>query len=170
MQMGRVGVLAVVLTALLMAWPAGVMAQTGDSERQARVAAAIEMMEAAGSAKQFEQVMPMLSASMTKTFTALRPDSAREIRDVMNEVVKRFSSRKQEMIDKIAEMYAAELTVDEMKELTRFYSSPVGLKFISIQPKMAQQTIMLGQQWGQSIGREIDQEARRELKKRGVDL
>jgi hypothetical protein len=170
MQMGRVGVLAVMLTALLVTWPVGLIAQTSEADKRARLAAALEMMEVAGSAKQFDQVMPMLAASLAKTFTALRPESAREIREVMAEVAKRFSRRKQEMIDKIAEMYAAELTVDEMKELTRFYSSPVGLKFISIQPKMAQQTMILGQQWGQSIGREIDQEARRELKKRGVDL
>lgn len=170
MQMGRVGVLAVVMTALLLAWPIGVRAQTGDAERQARLAAALELMEAAGSAKQFEQVMPLLASSMTQTFTALRPQSAREIREVMAEVVKRFSNRKQEMIDKIAEMYAVELTVDELKELTRFYTSPVGAKFIAIQPKVAQQTMVLGQQWGRSIGREIDEEARRELKKRGVDL
>jgi hypothetical protein len=31
-------------------------------------------------------------------------------------------------------------------------------------------SLTLGHRWGQDIGREIDAEARRELKKRGVDL
>jgi hypothetical protein len=32
------------------------------------------------------------------------------------------------------------------------------------------QSMVLGQRWGTQLGREIEEEARRELKKRGIEL
>ena len=51
-----------------------------------------------------------------------------------------------------------------------FYKSPAGAKFIAVQPVVMRQAIGIGQRWGQEIGREIEAEARRELKRRGIDL
>ena len=41
---------------------------------------------------------------------------------------------------------------------------------IKTQPQIMQDSMMAGQRWGQRIGRAIEEEARRELKRRGVDL
>ncbi len=168
----RQRLLACMVVALLALTPIAVVGQTSqpDPDRQARVAAALEMMSVAGSEKQFDQFMPVLVANMTRAFIGLAPGAADEIRHVMGEVVKRFSDRKREMVEKIAELYAAELTLEELQELVRFYTSPVGAKFVAIQPSVGRQTIALSQQWGERIGREIDQEARRELKKRGIKI
>ena len=164
--------LACMIVLLLAFAPVASHAQTSQSnaDRQARIAAALDMMTVAGSEKQFDQLMPLLVANMTRAFIGLAPGAAAEIRQVMGEVVKRFADRKREMVEKIAELYAAELTLEELQELTRFYKSPVGAKFVAIQPSLGRQTIALGQQWGEKIGREIDQEARRELKKRGIKI
>jgi hypothetical protein len=35
---------------------------------------------------------------------------------------------------------------------------------------IVRQSMALGQRWGQHIGSEIEQEARRELKRRGIDM
>jgi len=44
------------------------------------------------------------------------------------------------------------------------------VKFASVQPKILRESMTLGQQWGQRIGAEFAEEARRELKRRGIDL
>ena len=44
------------------------------------------------------------------------------------------------------------------------------MKFIAIQPDVMRQAMMLGQRWGAELGREIEEEARGELKKRGIQL
>lgn len=135
-----------------------------------RLAAARELMVVAGSARQFDQVMPILTANMTKAFVALAPHAEQPIREIMGELLKRFSDRKGELIDQIAGAYAEKLSLEEIKELTRFYSSGVGAKFIAVMPELMQQSMVLGQRWGESIGREIDEEVRRELKKRGINI
>lgn len=147
-----------------------VLAQGTPPVDAARVAAARELMAVAGAAKQFDQVMPLMTANITNAFVSLAPHAEKEIKDVMGEMLKRFSQRKGELIQEIARLYAEKLTLAEIKELTRFYSKGVGAKFIALQPELMQRSMMFGQRWGEQIGREVEAEARRELKKRGINI
>jgi hypothetical protein len=162
---------ALLLAALLLVAPSmqpSAHAQT--TPDAARVAAAKEMMLVAGVAKQFEEVMPLLLQQLAQTFIALAPDRGQEIRDVFGQLGGRFNDRKGELIDQIATLYAEQLSIDEIKAVTGFYRSPAGAKMIAVQPQIMRQAMLLGQRWGAGIGREIEQEARRELKKRGIEL
>lgn len=149
--------------------PCAVQAQGAAPDRE-RLVAARELMVAAGSAQQFDQVMPLMTAQMTKAFMALAPQAEKQIQDVMGEMLKRFSARKGELIEEIAGLYARRLTLEELRELTRFYSSGIGAKFVALLPELTQQSMLLGQRWGERIGREIEAEVRIELKKRGVNI
>lgn len=136
----------------------------------ARVAAAKQMMEAAGAARQFDEVMPLIADQMSQSFRRVAPDKGNEISEVFRALVPRFLDRKGELLEQIAALYAAELTLDELNSIVAFYKSPVGAKFAAVQPGIMRQSMALGQRWGQRIGIELDAEARRELKKRGIDL
>lgn len=153
---------------------AAVAASPGTSSAQApdatRTAAAKQMMELAGSAAQFDQVMPLMSQQMSQAFKNIAPGNAAEIDDVFRQLVPRFVARKGELLDQIAALYATEMTLDELNAIVAFYKSPAGVKFASVQPKILRDSIALGQRWGQRIGAEFAEEARRELKKRGIDL
>ena len=159
--------IAVTMLASLAALPGTSSAQAPD---KARIAAAKQMMELAGSAAQFDQVMPLMSQQMSQAFKNIAPGSATEIDDVFRQLVPRFVARKGELLDQIAALYATEMTLDELNAIVAFYQSPAGLKFASVQPKILRDFMALGQRWGQKIGAEFADEARRELKKRGIDL
>lgn len=134
------------------------------------MSAARTFVEASGAAAQFDQVMPLMADQMSKAFRSLAPNSAKEIDETMAEVVKRFISRKAELIDEIAAIYADKLTVDDLKEITKFYQSGAGRRMVEILPEVTRRAAAVGQNWGQRIGAEIASEMRRELKKRGIDL
>lgn len=151
----------------LLALPPWVEAQAPDT---ARLAAAKDLMQVAGVAKQFDEVMPVLAQRLGEAFVAVAPDRADEIREVFKQVAVKFVDRKGELIDQIAALYAEKLTGEDLAAIIAFYKSTAGLKFVAIQPEMARQAMTLGQRWGADIGREIEQEARRELKKRGIEL
>jgi uncharacterized protein len=157
----------VALYAALLSAPAMLRAQAPDA---ARLAAARELMEVAGVAKQFDEVMPVLTQRLGETFVAIAPEKANEIREVFGQLAVKFVDRKGELIDQIAALYAEKLTAEDMTAILAFYKSPVGARFIAIQPEMSRQAMTLGQRWGSAIGREIEAEARRELKKRGIEL
>ena len=152
---------------ILAALPGMSSAQTPDTTR---IAAAKQMMEVAGTAAQFDQVMPLMSQQMSQAFKNLAPGSATEIDDVFRQLVPKFIERKGELLDQIATLYATEMTLDELNAIVAFYKSPVGAKFASVQPKILRDSMALGQRWGQKIGEELADEVRRELKKRGIDL
>src|SRR5262249_34826644 len=160
----RLIALAALLLALL-ALPPGLRAQTPDAER---VAAAKELMQIAGVARQFDELMPLLTRQLAQGFLAVAPEKSSEIREVFDQLAARFVDRKSELIDQVAKLYAEKLTLDDLKALAAFYKTPVGAKFVDAQPDIMRQSMMLGQRWGAQIGREIEQEARRELKRRGV--
>ena len=162
----RALLLAAALAGLLAASP-WVRAQAPDA---AGLAAAKDLMQVAGVAKQFDEVMPVLAQRLGEAFVAVAPDKADEIREVFKQVAIKFVDRKGELIDQIAALYAEKLTGEDLDAVIAFYKSPAGLKFVAIQPEMARQAMTLGQRWGADIGREIEQEARRELKKRGIEL
>jgi uncharacterized protein len=151
----------------LVALPAALCAQAPNAER---VAAAKELMQIAGVAKQFDEAMPYLMRQLAQSFTAIAPDKAAEIGEVFGQLATKFVDRKGELIDEIAALYAEKLTLQELAALIAFYQSPIGIKFVAVQPEIMRQSIVAGQRWGARLGREIEEEARRELKKRGVDL
>jgi len=136
----------------------------------ARLSAAREMMEVAGVAKQFDELMPLLAQQLSQSFTAVAPEKAEEIRQVFAQLPGKFIDRKGELIDAVASLYAQELSVEELAAVSAFYKSPAGAKLLAVQPQIARQSMALGQRWGAQIGREIEQEARKELKKRGIEL
>ncbi len=134
------------------------------------MSAARALIEVTGASAQFDQALPLLTGPLTQAFVSLAPGRAGEIRELMAEMVKRFSSRKGELIEQIAIIYAERMTVDDMRGVTAFYQSEVGRRMVAAQPEIMRQSMLAGQIWGQRIGAEIDAEMRRELRKRGIDL
>ncbi|MGY0391292.1 DUF2059 domain-containing protein [Bizionia sp. KMM 8389] len=53
----------------------------------------------------------------------------------------------------MAELYMAEFTLDEIKELTAFYKTEVGKKLASKQSLMTQKGMALGQNWGMEVSK-----------------
>ncbi len=82
-------VLLHVLFAAILLVPAS-RAQAPDA---ARVAAAKEMMEVAGSARQFDELMPVIAAQMSQNYMRLLPEKSKEIAEVFQQIVPRFLAK-----------------------------------------------------------------------------
>jgi uncharacterized protein len=160
---------AMVALAVAVASAGPALAQKAPADA-ARLAAAKEVMEASGTAKQFDAVMPMMFAQLGGAFSKVAPDKGSVIKEVMDKLLPKFSARKQELIDQIAELYAERFTTEELKAIVVFYKTPVGAKLVQSQAELMGQSMMLGQRWGQQIGKELEEETRKELKSRGITL
>jgi len=104
----------------------------------ARLAAAKDMMEASRVDKQFEQVIPHLLDRLKESFRAVAPDKRGVIDGVFEQMQSKFISRRGELLDEIAALYALRLEAAEMKVVAEFYRSPVGSKLIDVQPQIMQ--------------------------------
>jgi hypothetical protein len=161
---------AAVIAMMSAATSFGAWAQTAPDNDPETIAAAREMMAAAGATKQFDTVVPTLVEQMARMFIAQRPSQEKALREAFDAIAKRMSERKDELVDQIAELYAREFKREDLLELTRFFKSEIGRRFVEGQAKILPRSMALGQRWGARIGREVDLELRREMEKRGIPL
>jgi len=54
-----------------------------------------------------------------------------------------------ELEDPVIAIYDANFSTDEIKQLVAFYQSPVGRKITVQLPQLMQQSVTMGQSWGQ---------------------
>ena len=63
-------------------------------------------------------------------------------------------------MDELAEMlvptYKKYMTIDDLKELIRFYETPVGKKYAKNMPNIMQESMQVGQEWGMKIGQQLE--------------
>lgn len=57
-------------------------------------------------------------------------------------------------------IYARHYSHDEIRQLIQFYESPIGRKTVSVMPAMLQETMAVGQKWGEKLGVEVIAELR----------
>ena len=60
-----------------------------------------------------------------------------------------------DIVDLLAPVYAKHLDIDDLKGIIGFYKTPTGKKFASKQPLIAQESMLVGQQWGMDLGQKI---------------
>jgi len=51
--------------------------------------------------------------------------------------------------------YSKYYTHDEIKQLIKFYESPLGKRMVEVTPLISQETMIIGQQWGEKLGQDI---------------
>lgn len=59
------------------------------------------------------------------------------------------------LIDLMVPIYDKYYSENEIEELTVFYNSPIGKKTIDTLPKLTQESMLVGQQWGMQMGQKI---------------
>jgi uncharacterized protein len=161
---------ATLAIALCLAASASAQQKAPSPTDPAAVAAAKELLVAMGSMKQFEVAINTMSKGMAQAFKQQAPTKGKEIDEVMDLMATKFNARKEEVLTMVAPLYAEKFTLQELTEIGTFYKTPIGQKMIATQPEILQRSMQLGMAWGQNIGKEVEAEARQELKKRGVDL
>ncbi len=161
---------ATLALALLFASPAVAQQKAPAAVDPQAITAAKELLIALGSLKQFEVAINTMSQGMAQAFKQQAPAKGREIDEVMQLMAAKFNARKDEVLTFVAPLYAERFTLTELTEIGAFYKTPIGQKMIAIQPEILQRSMQIGIGWGQAIGQEVEAEARKELKKRGVDL
>lgn len=158
---------ALVLAATVMAAPASAQQTAADP---ARLTAARDLFRAMGSESQMKVAIETMTTGLANIVKQQRPGAASVIDDVFRKLKEKFLARTTEVSDMVAPLWAEKFTADELRDIARFFQSPIGKKLVEVQPELMQRSMQMGMAWGQRIGQEVEAEARRELKMRGIDL
>jgi len=105
-----------------------------------------KLLKITGSGELGTQVMGQMIGNMKKAMPQV-PDKFWN--DFMKEV------HTEELVDLIVPVYDRNLTHDDVKELIRFYESPTGKKFVSVLPKITQESMTVGEKWGRDLAMKV---------------
>jgi hypothetical protein len=61
-----------------------------------------------------------------------------------------------EMLEQMVPVHEKYLTREEIKELLKFYESPVGQRLVSVMPRISEETTVAGQKWVLGVGQMIE--------------
>lgn len=59
------------------------------------------------------------------------------------------------LVDALAPVYAERFTLEEIRELTEFYKSPIGQRLVKEQPMMLTESYEIGAAWGEAVALQV---------------
>lgn len=71
------------------------------------------------------------------------------------------------LTEEIIPLYDKYYTLEELKAINAFYQSPVGQKVLSTSPQIFQESVAIGQKWGEKMGKEASDEFEKESENKG---
>lgn len=144
-----------------------VRAQTQDADAQA---VARELITTMKLGDQFKAMMPMIFKAFKPAIVQNRPDVDRDFDALVPILLEKMSARVKELEDAVVVVYASNFSAAELRDLTAFYKSPTGQKFLQKTAFVTQQTMAAGQKFGQSAGAEAQKEMMEQLRNKGHSL
>jgi hypothetical protein len=122
------------------------------------LAAAHELMTVMKPADQFKAIMPVLIQNLKAAVVQGRPEVEKQYDAMMPAFNDSAQKRVNELIETIATIYASNFTADELHDLTAFYRTSTGQKFLAQQANIAQQSMTAGQQLGRAVMSDVQQQ------------
>lgn len=134
------------------------------------IAAAKELVVAARTIDQFKTLLPLITQQMKPAIVQGRPAVERDYDKIMPLVLEAANAQVGQFADAIADIYASNFTADELRQVTAFYRAPAGQKFLEKTGVIAQQSMAMGQKFGQQLMQDLDARVKEELRKRGHNI
>jgi len=105
-----------------------------------------KLLKITGSGELGTQVMGQMIGNMKKAMPQV-PEKFWS--DFMKEV------HTDELVDLIVPVYDRNLSQGDVTELIKFYESPTGKRFVSVLPKITQESMGVGEKWGRELAMKV---------------
>jgi hypothetical protein len=93
--------------------------------------------------------------AMEQQIPAQRAVNPRVPPEFWDRFLEQARARRGELEEGYAALYDRHFSVAEIRELLAFYDTPIGRRFLEVQPVLMREGIALGQEWGSRIGAEV---------------
>lgn len=156
-------ILTILTLLLFIVLPAPVYAVTEAKERD--IQKLLKIMGTSSLAQEMADMMvTTVIAQEKQRYPSMPKKIEHSISNIIHQVVLEHSSELDRMTLPLYDKY---YTHEEIKELIKFFSSPIGRKYSSVLKPMMQDMIPISQEWGQKVGAITAQRVEQELKKYG---
>jgi hypothetical protein len=145
--------LALVVALLLS--PVAAHAQAAGSADPERMAAARDLMDATGVNRQLDDMMNIMVQGFSRG--AGQSQNGQMATNAFEQMMTKFLAYKQPMLDDFAALYADRFTAAEMRDITTFYRSGAGARFITLMPELMRSGGEIGMKYAQKVQADVTQ-------------
>jgi uncharacterized protein len=136
----------------------------------AAVAVARDVILAKGVGGIVEPVVRGVIENVKNKFVPTNPNLTRELNEVAVILHKELDGKSNEVIDQMAQVYAARFTEQELKDLLAFYKSPLGQKSVREEPVAIDEGLRGAERWTDAFAETVMARMRSEMQKKGHPL
>lgn len=133
-----------------------------------------DLLRVTGASNLGEMMATTFVGQMTDALKQAQPDLDPKAYDIIaeevNQLIHEEVSERNALNDMMYPIYHRHLLTSDIEELIRFYQTPVGRKVIETMPIVFQESTLAGQQWGESLGPEIQRRIIERFDKEGIEL
>jgi len=147
------------------AGPAAAQAPSDESLRFAT-----DLVEAIKTADQMRAIFPIIVKQLKPIVTKGNPAIERNFDALAPAMTGLLNDRMGELTSAIAAVYARNFSVDDMRQLAAFFRTPVGVKYLERAPVLVQESMQIGNRFGQETAGDLERRVKDELRKRGHKL
>lgn len=136
----------------------------------AHLSAARELVVRSGMSRSFEAAIPNMMRQLNTTVTRTRPELTNDLKVTLDQLLPEFMKLSDEMVENGARIYTALLNEQECKDAVAFFKSPLGTKFIDVQPIIFGNLADVMEPWTKHLSQVMYERARDEMKKKGHQI
>jgi uncharacterized protein len=136
----------------------------------AAVALARQVITIKGANSMTDPLVRGVIESVKNSLVPTNPNLMRELNDVATALHKELDGRSSEVLEQMAQAYAARFTEQDLKDLLVFYKTPLGQKFIKEEPLALEDGLKRAQQWAEAFADTVMTRMRSEMQKKGHQL
>lgn len=152
---------------------AGSYACAAESIPRAKEVDIRRLLEATGATRIGTVMTQSVVRQMGDAFRQSRPDLPASLIDSMSQDVGKIfgeaMNAKGGLVDRMVPLYHRQFTHEEIKGMLVFYESPLGKKVAQALPVLTQESVELGQEWGESLGPQIEKAIAMRMKRAGLE-
>ncbi|WP_428249082.1 DUF2059 domain-containing protein [Ferrovibrio sp.] len=116
-----------------------------------------------------DMMMSHMMTMLTDLLSKANPGKQEEVRKAVTELfLPEMRAALPGLLDEIAKLYTLHFSADELRQVVAFYESPVGRKAIDTMPAITQQSMAMGQAWGQQVAQRAIEKHAETLRQRGI--
>jgi hypothetical protein len=136
---------------------------------ESHMAAARELLQITGTFNSFQNILPEFRGNMLQT-NITRPELQKPIEEIVAGLKPEADRLVKVMEDRACEFMALRMSEEEMKEVTAFFKTPTGRKYLDQRPVAMADIFNALQPWSQLTSNFLFERTKAELEKRGFKL
>src|SRR5688572_1378698 len=122
-----------------------------------RMQLAMQLVRLTGTSRSFDELLPNIADQAKNNFIRANPQMQLGIIEVVDRVALSLVSRRPQLDQMLARVWASGFTNEEMQQLIEFYSSDVGQKYANLHPQLLTVEMATAEAWGRSLLTELTQ-------------